>query len=261
MFLFKTKLSNILSEFLYRLACTAADDIWLLNKHDQITFIQKSLCSIGKPSILPSEGINTQKLRAVAKKRNQLIRFLFAGRLIRPKGIYQFIKAASVIRHSHPNSRFEILDFIDNSNPESIEYKEILRWQNARIIRYLGITEDVRPYIQWADCLVFPSFYQEGLSRILLEAASMATPINTTDQVGCRDVIKENKTGFLCKPKDINDLIKQLEKFLTLTYERKLYMGMNAREFVKEKFDIDLIKTYYFNSRNSKSISLVQSSS
>lgn len=260
MFLFKSVISNLLSKYLYRLACNRADKVWFLNNHDRSVFITKKICPENKTHVLPSEGINTQKFRPVPKKENQLIRFLFAGRLIRPKGIYQYIEAASIIRKCYPNTRFEILGFIDQSNPESIHYEEILNWQSAGIIRYLGSTEDVRPYIQRADCLVFPSFYQEGLSRILLEAASMATPIITTDQVGCRDVIQENTTGFLCEPNNIDDLIKQLEKFLSLDYEDKIAMGLNARKFVKEQYDIELIKPYYSNSDSPKSKQLVQTS-
>ena len=261
MFLFKSRLSNFLSRALYRIACSCADKIWFLNVHDRGKFIEEKICSSNKTQILPSEGINTQKFRPVAKNESNITRFLFAGRLIRPKGIYQYLTAASIMRKRFPNTRFEVIGFIDESNPESIQYDEILEWQNAGIMRYLGSTEDVRPYIQRADCLVFPSFYQEGLSRILLEAASMATPIITTDQVGCRSVIKHNTTGFLCEPRNIDDLVKHLEIFLALDYDDKVLMGRKARELVKKQFDVELIKPYYSKGNTLEAHSLIQTSS
>ena len=245
MFLFKSRLSNLVSKWLYTLAASFADEVWFLNDHDQFKFIQAGILKRSTFRILPSEGINTQRFRPKAKKESGIIRFLFAGRLIRPKGIYQYISAAEAIKKAYPNTRFEVLGFIDENNPESIHYNELIHWQNKGVINYLGSTEDVRPYLQRADCLVFPSYYQEGLSRILLEAASMATPIITSQQPGCQEVVVDRISGYLCKDSDVQVLIEKIEKILSISHSDRVVMGQRGRAHIKSKYDIELVKSYY----------------
>ncbi len=249
MFLFKSQLSNTLSKWLYTMASVCADEVWFLNNHDQSKFLLAGILKGTRSHILPSEGINTQKFRPKTKKESGIIRFLFAGRLIRPKGIYQFISAAEAIKKKYPNTRFEVLGFIDENNPESIHYNELIHWQNKGVINYLGSTEDVRPYLQRADCLVFPSYYQEGLSRILLEAASMATPIITSEQAGCQEVVLDRISGYICKKPGVSELIKRLEELLSISFADRVVMGEQGRAHIKAKYDIELIKSYYSSNK------------
>ena len=249
MFLFQSFLANFFSKILYKVACRSSDQVWFLNVSDRDRFVSEGICPIKKTCILPSEGINTDKFRPAAKKEKSITRFLFAGRLIKSKGIYIYIKAATILRKRYPNTKFEVLGFIDEENPESIKHEEILYWYNAGVIKYLGSTEDVRPYIQRSDCLIFPSYYQEGLSRILLEAASMCTPIITTDQVGCKEVVEDGITGILCEPQNVDQIISAAEQFIVMGYEARQSMGAKARQLVKNNYDIELVKSFYSDIR------------
>ena len=249
MFLFKSRLSNIVSTWLYTIASACANEVWFLNDHDKDRFLKAGIIKQSTTRILPSEGINTQRFRPKAKKESGIIRFLFAGRLIRPKGIYQYISAAEVIKNKFPNTRFEVLGFIDENNPESIHYNELIDWQNKGVINYLGSTEDVRPYLQRADCLVFPSYYQEGLSRILLEAASMATPIITSQQAGCKEVVIDRVSGYLCKTPGVPEIIEKIEEILSISYADRVIMGEQGRAHIKAKYDVELIKSYYSSNK------------
>jgi len=121
----------------------------------------------------------------------------------------------------------------------------LIHWQNKGVINYLGSTEDVRPYLQRADCLVFPSYYQEGLSRILLEAASMATPIITSQQPGCKEVVIDRISGYLCTDSEVKALIEEIEKMLSISHSDRIVMGQQGRTHIKSKYDIELIKSYY----------------
>ncbi len=255
MFRFKSPLTSFLANNLFKVACRINSQTWFLNIHDQQKFIQEGICPKHKSLVLPSEGINISKFRPGKKTQTPLIRFLFAGRLLKQKGIELYLQAAKIFKLTYPNVRFEVLGFIDENNPDAITYKEIGQWHQQGFIKYLGSTEDVRPYIQRADCIVFPSFYQEGLSRILLESASMATPIITSDQVGCREVVINRVTGYLCKKKSLASLVTCIETFLSLSPRDREIMGAAARQRVKERYDMELVKVYYLDKNPSSVIS------
>jgi glycosyltransferase involved in cell wall biosynthesis len=193
---------------------------------------------------------------------------LFAGRVILDKGVKEFVEAAKIIKREYKNIEFQMLGFIDPSNPNAVPYEDIQKWQKRNIISYLGETEDVRPYLDDSSCLVFPSFYNEGISRILLEAAAMAKPIITTDNVGCRDVVKDNYNGFICKIKDKNDLVLKIRKFMTLTQKEQELMGLNGRKVVLENFNEEqIIKIYtdylssHFKQNQNRKTTLIYSAS
>jgi glycosyltransferase involved in cell wall biosynthesis len=245
MFRFKSKLSHFLSLVLYRLAGKLTDEIWFLNEHDRDVFVKNKITLFSKTRILPSEGININKFRQRKGKLNSNnVRFLFAGRLLFEKGLNEYITAALEIKKRYKHVRIELLGFIDEHNPDAVSIDTIASWQKQGI-KYLGSTEDVRPYLDRADCLVFPSYYQEGVSRILLEAASMSTPIITTDSVGCREVVVNEWNGFLCKPKSIESLTKTIEKFLSLSIVQRQLMGDNGRDWVKRNYSEDRIIAIY----------------
>ncbi len=233
---------------LYRRAARDCDQMWMLNTPDRERMIAEGIVEAHRTYILPSEGINTRRFRPSFKDNSQkIVRFLFAGRLLKDKGIIHFIEAARAIKKNKHHIKFEVLGFIDPKNPNSITHQQINQWQSDDIIKYLGSTEDVRPYIDRADCVVFPSFYQEGISRILLEAASMATPIITTDHVGCRDVVIDGHNGYLCLTRNTDDLIDKINRFLSLDRTAKIQMGLNGRALVKEKYDEEKIIEVYRN--------------
>jgi glycosyltransferase involved in cell wall biosynthesis len=117
-------------------------------------------------------------------------------------------------------------------------------WEAKGWITHLGSTTDVRPYIADSDCIVLPS-YREGLSRSLMEAASMARPIITTDVVGCREVVDHEVNGFLCQAMDAADLADQMIRFLELRPEVRREMGEAGRRKVLSRFDVrDVVRMY-----------------
>ena len=120
-------------------------------------------------------------------------------------------------------------------NRSAIPRKQVEAWV-AEGIEYFGETDDVMPYVARADCIVLPS-YREGISKILLEAAAMARPIVTTDVTGCRDVIDDGVSGYLCKARDAKDLAEKLERMLMLSAEERTEMGLKGREKMLREFD------------------------
>ena len=118
-------------------------------------------------------------------------------------------------------------------------------WVKSGFVTYLGETDDVRPHIATATCVVLPSFYREGVPRTLLEAAAMGRPIITTDAVGCREVLENGMSGYLCKPRDASDLAEKMELFISLSPEQRAEMGGLGREKMEREFDEKIVINKY----------------
>jgi len=232
----------------YKLGARCSTEVWFLNREDQDRFIAEGIIKRDKTFILPSEGVNTSKFVSTtdSNKQKRIVRLLFAGRLLKDKGILQFVEAAKRILKTHDRVRFEIVGFVNPENDQSVTFDQLENWQRAGWINYLGSHEDIRPFIHRADCIVFPSYYQEGISRILLEAASMSRPIITTDQVGCRDVVRAGINGLLVEPRDTTSLITTIETMLSMSAEERIRMGHHGRALVKSMYDERDIVDIYF---------------
>lgn len=233
---------------LYRMALPLHQKVLVLNQRDADELIQMKMVSPEKVVLLNGEGIDTNFFCPLSdKKMPDSPAFLFSGRLMADKGIFEFVEAAKILRKRYPQVRFRILGMLDPKGVHSIPVATLKQWVNEGVVEYLGETLDVRPFLAKADCVVLPSYYREGLSRLLMEAASMETPIITTDQPGCREVVDNNRTGFLCKLKDVNDLVEKMEQFILMDKIDRLIMGKNARLKMKQEFDERIIIQQYFD--------------
>ena len=159
---------------MYRIACHLSKESWFLNSNDLDVFVYKLIVKKSKTLLLKSEGIDLNWFSPrPTRKQPETTIFLYAGRLLVDKGILVYRDAAEMIKRKYGHVEFQVLGFVDQSNPNSIEYERLLEWQKKKVIIYLGETTDVRPYLANCDCLVFPSYYREGVSRILMEASAM----------------------------------------------------------------------------------------
>jgi glycosyltransferase involved in cell wall biosynthesis len=175
---------------------------------------------------------------------DQPIRFLMVARLLRDKGVMEYVEAARLLRAMNIPTSFELLGFLDTCNPSAISRQQLEEWQLEGAIRYHGSTDDVRPFIAHAHCVVLPS-YREGVPRTLLEAASMARPLIATDVVGCRDAVADGVNGFLVRPRDASDLAEKCLRFTRLSDSERAVLGNNSREKVEREFDEKrVISTY-----------------
>src|SRR5690606_4289008 len=127
----------------------------------------------------------------------------------------------------------------------AIPRAKLIQWEKEGLIRYLGSTDNVLPYLGQANCFVFPSYYSEGVPKSLLEAASMEMPIITTNNVGCRDVVEDGRTGFVAIPKSVTSLTEKMEAFLNLSIPEKISMGQLGREKVHAAFGEDQVISIY----------------
>lgn len=255
-------------QFLYRVALIFPDCIFFLNKEDLKLFLSKRIVNISKGEVLGGEGINLDyysgRYRNSDKECASRVQhlpgsgvniqffvnspnmtrsvmsdrmvFLLVARMIRDKGVVEFVDAARLLKQRYPFARFQLLGFVGVSNPSAISQKEIDEWVASGVVEYLGETQDVRPFLEEADCIVLPS-YREGVPRTLLEAAAMNRPIVATDVPGCRDAVGDGVNGFLCLPRDAQDLADKMERMILLSPSERAAMGQKGREKMALEFD------------------------
>jgi len=160
---------------------------------------------------------------------------LLIARLLKDKGIFEYIEAARIIKANYPQAIFQLLGPFD-SNPSAISKKQMMEWKQEGVVDYLGETQDVRSFIKKSNIYVLPS-YREGTPRSVLEAMAMGRPVITTDAPGCRETVIEGRNGFLIPIKDIEALVKAMEYFI-LHSESIPQMGKCSREIAEEKYDV-----------------------
>jgi len=235
-------------ERLYRFSLQRAVSTWFLNTEDQSYFHEKRIIRSSNSLVIPGEGIDMNHfMRIKPYPEQEPCKFLYIGRLLYEKGVSEFVQAIKLLKAAGENIVGELLGFADTSTPTSISLKTVKSWENEGIIRYLGHTADVRPFLEDTHCLVFPSYYNEGIPRVLLEAGSMEIPAITTDNVGCREVVTDLYTGFLCKPKNVESLASKMKVFLGLSYRERVDMGRNARRRVSERYSEEFIHHIYLD--------------
>lgn len=251
-FVFNQK--SLLTKFitiLYTLSFKFANEVWFLNEEDKKVFLDQKIISKDKAFVLESEGVDTDYFSAeynhTFTTRSSGVTFLLVARMLWEKGIGIYVEAAKLLKQEYPNINFQLLGACDTENPSAITREKIEMWQREGAIKYLGVSNDIRTYIRDSDCVVLPSFYREGVPRSLMEAASMGKPIITTDNVGCKDVVIDGVTGYLCKIKDVEDLVNAMRKIISASSEEKIIMGNKGREMMINKFDEKIIITTYYN--------------
>ncbi|WP_309498685.1 glycosyltransferase family 4 protein [Sulfurovum sp.] len=245
-------LSSKIARMLYKIALRVPKKVFYQNAHDRELFVQSKLVKEAKTDLLPGSGIDTDTFKPLTdvKKDPEVVRFLFIARLVKDKGLAEFVEAARIIKNleftmnTYKKPEFHILGAYYPGNPTAITESEMRVWEEEGSVAYIGTSDDVQSVIAEADCVVLPS-YREGLSRVLLEAASMAKPIITTNVPGCKEVVDEGINGYLCEVKDANSLAEQMKKMMLLSDDERRGMGKKGREKVMKEFDEKIVIEKY----------------
>ena len=242
--------NNILRKLLvkmYYVALKKAHKIFFQNSSDQKVFEDLGILKKNTSSLLPGSGIN---LHLFSKNNHHLsnlnkVQFTFVGRLLKDKGLLEFIEAAKFCIKQKPNLIFNIYGDLDDGNPSSVT-KDFIKHAKTRNIFFKGHINDIRAALSETHCIVLPS-YREGLSRSLLEAAALGIPIIATNVPGCRELVDQNINGFLCKVRDPNDLGKKILKFANLDAESIITMGNNSRIKAETDYSVDIVIKKYLD--------------
>ena len=249
----------------FKWAFHRATAVLFQNGDDLHFLVNRGIVDPAKARRIPGSGVDLQKFsfrNCVRDCGDENVEFLFVGRLLREKGIGEFAGAARELKSRYPNARFRVLGPLEEG-PAGVSRSAVGAWVREGTIDYLGVAEDVRAAMEEADCIVLPSYYNEGVPRSLLEAAALGRPIITTDMAGCRDAVSDGATGYLCKPRDVESLVSTLEKFINLPVGERAEMGRRGREKMELEFDETFVIDQYkglvsrTTSRNASSTSAV----
>jgi len=222
-------------------------EVWFLNKDDKGALTKNHLVKEEKTFLLPGEGVDSQNFYpAPYEPGKREVTFLLIARIIRHKGILEYVKAAELLQARGLSVRFQLLGFFDDGSPVAISREQVVEWKHHSNIQYLGHTDDVAPFIASADCIVLPS-YREGLPLSLLEGASMCKALIATDTAGCREIIEDGVNGYLCRKKDAIDLAEKMEKFYHLPPVEKRQMGLEGRKKILDNFTEEIVAGIYLD--------------
>lgn len=228
-----------ITTMLYKKSFKKVKTVFFQNEENMSFFKDKGI-AIDKHKLLPGSGVNLKEFSYHEINDSPSTKFIFISRIMKEKGILQYLEAAQYIKSRYQNVEFHICGFCE----EDFE-NMLIELEEKNIIVYHGMLKDVREIIRNTHCTVHPTYYPEGLSNVLLESAAMGRPLIATDRSGCREVINNNENGFLIKSKDTHDLIEKIELFLALDLNRRKEMGEKSRKLVEDKFDRQIVIEEY----------------
>lgn len=209
------------------------------NADDMHQFIEESLVQVEKTILIRGSGVNCNLFRPTPIPSGSPV-VLLASRMLWDKGIGDFVEAARLLHHSHPEVRFVLVGQIDEGNPTSIPLETLSGWINEGIVEWWGQREDMPHVLSQAHMVVLPSFYGEGLPKILLEAAASARPIIATDIPGCREIVRHGVNGILVPPRDVQALANAISELLSAPKLMR-YMGAAGRVIAEEEFAEEIV--------------------
>lgn len=224
---------------LYKFSLRKAQTVFFQNATNEEFFQSKNI-AVKKHKMLPGSGVNLTYYQSLDYPGEDMINFVFVARIMKEKGIDQYLDAAKVIRKKYPQTRFHICGFCEDAYED-----EIKKLQDDGTISYHGLVKDMREIYKDMHCTVHPTYYPEGLSNVLLESAASGRPIITTNRPGCREVIEDGVNGYLVREQDSKDLIEKVEKFIALKHEEKKQMGLAGRRKVEKEFDRQIVVEAY----------------
>jgi len=231
---FKKKLVRSVQILLYKISFRYLDRIIFLNPDDPIDLLEKYKIKVKDVQILGGIGVDLEKFKATSPSL-ETIRFLFIGRLLAEKGIFEFLKAADIVKKNHPNVEFIVLGAIDKDNPSSLSKDDLEYYKKSKIIIHPGYVDNAQEWIEKSSVFVLPS-YREGVPCSTQEAMASGRAVISTNAPGCRETVIDNRNGFLINRFSSNELVEKILFFIE-NKEYILKMGHESRYIAEKKFD------------------------
>lgn len=246
---FKKKLVRAVQIFLYKISFRYLDRIIFLNPDDPVDLLEKHKIKVKDVQILGGIGVDLEKFKPTPPSLDP-IRFLFIGRLLAEKGIFEFLKAAEVVKQQHPEVEFIVLGAIDKDNPSSLSQSDLDYYKQANIIIHPGHVDNVQAWIEKSSVFVLPS-YREGVPCSTQEAMACGRAVITTDVPGCRETVISQKNGFKINPEDYKELlektiffIKNKDKIKSMGFESHILSLQNFDAKTQSNKLLNLVKGY-----------------
>ena len=242
-------ITSYIGKLLYKIGLSSSEHVFFQNHEDRNLFIQSKFTTNKNSSVIPGSGVDIKHFKS-SRSTNKGKRFLFSGRLISDKGIFEYLQAAALVLKKFPDKEFLLVGELGVNNKTAVSKDELKGYiDKYPQIKYLGKTDNMIGLLNTIDVMVLPS-YREGLSKSLLEASAMKLPIITSDVPGCRDIVTHGYNGFLCKVKSIDSLAISMEEMIRITEEYRHNMGLNGRICVEQFYSEEKVIKHYSNQIN-----------
>ena len=225
---------------MYRFAMRDENTIFFQNAHGKDFFIEKKIGNDSQYYLLPGSGVNLNRFKLLPYPENEPLRFFFIARVIKEKGIDEFLYVAQRFKEEQKKAEFHVCGACEEA------YDEVLKSADKEgVIKYHGLVKDMRAMYEMASCIVLPSYYPEGQSNVLLEGAASGRPLITTDHPGCREAVDDGVTGFLVKKKDEKDLYGKACNLFFMSVQERVAMGLAGRKKMEKEFDRNIVIEAY----------------
>lgn len=216
---------------LYKTALKRAKTVFFENAANRDTLLREGVVTPERCRLLMGAGVDLERFAPAEYPAEDAVRFLFVGRVMREKGVEELFTAMERLRGEGYDCTLDLLGGYEENYEPAIRSGEGAGW-----LRYHGYQKDVRPFIAASHCFVLPS-YHEGMANTNLECAAMARPLITSDIPGCREAVEKDVSGFLCAARSSESLYGEMKRFLQLTREERVEMGLAGRRRMEEVFD------------------------
>tara|TARA_Y100001970_G_scaffold119329_1_gene148052 strand:- start:4768 stop:5946 length:1179 start_codon:yes stop_codon:yes gene_type:complete len=229
---------------LYRISLRKTFKIFFQNKDDLNYFVNKRMISKKQSELVWGSGVNLNKFNITKDHKNKSkITFLMISRLVYQKGIIEYIQSSKQISQKYHNINFILVGGLEKG-PNAIPINEINKIDLKNFF-YYDFTDDIKKYYSIADCFVLPSYYREGIPKVLLEASACGLPLIVADNIGSKEVVYDGVNGYICKLNDYQDLTKKLEKFINLTDKEIESLGKKSKELAYKFYDVNILIRKY----------------
>lgn len=227
------RMAKIVLKTEYKIALRKAKKVFFQNNDDADFYVKNRLVKEEKIVFIPGSGVNLERFHI--QPLPEKMAFLCISRLIRDKGVKEYLNAAVLVKKQYPNVRFLLVGPYD-TNPSSLQPEELQQYIDSGVIEYFGEQEDVRPYLAQCSVYVLPS-YREGTPKTVLEAMASGRAIITTNAPGCKETVDEGVNGLLVPIKDEKAIAQKMEDLIEHP-ELLKKMGMAGRDIAEAKFDV-----------------------
>lgn len=231
----------------YKFAFLKNQRVFFQNQDDYNFFLSNKYVQKEQAKLLPGSGVDTDYY-SPRPKTQVGFSFLMVSRLIVDKGVRDYVEAARIVKSKYPEIQFRLLGpyWQQSTAKNTITEVEVKTWEKEGLITYLGYTLDIRPFMAESNAIILPS-YREGCANVLMQGASMSKPLIATNVTGCRNLIEDGITGYLCEVRNSESLAEKMIQLYKLDEEKRTEMGLKGREKMIKKYQKKMVLEAYDN--------------
>lgn len=225
---------------MYRLAyASRRNRVIIQNAEDREYFVRRRIFSEADVRVIRGSGVDLFAFTPAPEPEGEPV-VVFASRMLREKGVEDFVRAAKVLRDRGSGARFVLVGEPDPGNPHSHTREELEAWAKEGVVEWWGFRSDMNAVFAQAHIVCMPTYYGEGVPKVLIEAAACGRPIVTTDMPGCRDIVRHGENGLLARARDVEGIVRALKCLLDDKQLRER-MGRRGREIVEKEFSVQIV--------------------